>query len=208
MGWAESFASELLDEPKAFLTHLAHQIGKICPGRRGEPIEVLHPRDCNAAFPRSLSVNYGLSCLPLHTDGAHLPAPPRFIILACLNPGAMPIPTALVHSMDLGIDVNAANLFRSATFLVKNGRRSFYSSIFDRVGNSIRFDIGCMSPVSPEASQAQTKLLTAISSVHRTLIDWRAGDVAIIDNWKVLHGRGTATMKTSEDRTMMRVAIQ
>jgi alpha-ketoglutarate-dependent taurine dioxygenase len=39
-------------------------------------------------------------------------------------------------------------------------------------------------------------------------VHWRIGDVLIIDNWNVLHGRGLAGTQASSDRKLFRVSVQ
>jgi hypothetical protein len=45
--------------------------------------------------------------LPLHTDGAHHPLPPRFILLACVMPGSQPVSIVIVRFRDAEFDESA-----------------------------------------------------------------------------------------------------
>src|SRR5436309_898875 len=81
--------ADIVAEMKA----LAQSLGRPMLGRKGKMVEKLAPKTQESAEPKSLSAIHGRDPFPLHTDGAHLPRPPRFVILACLAQGSVPVPT-------------------------------------------------------------------------------------------------------------------
>lgn len=186
----------------AQIDFIAHSLGTPVAGRKRRVIEELAPTRREDAEPSSLSAVHGLSCFPLHTDGAHLIEPPRFIVLACVNPGSTAVPTVLTRFQDLGVDGKAG------VFLVRNGRRSFYSSIRDRSRPFIRFDQGCMTPIDDHARHTMQALAESAARIEQPAIYWRKGDVLILDNWSMLHGRGLPNSSLSLDRRILRASVK
>jgi alpha-ketoglutarate-dependent taurine dioxygenase len=180
----------------------ARSLGTPVAGRKRRVMEELAPTRREDADPSSLSAVHGLSCFPLHTDGAHLIEPPRFIVLACVNPGSTAVPTVLTRFQDLGVDG------KGGVFLVRNGRKSFYSTICDRSRPFIRLDQGCMTPIEDHARHTLDAIAESAARIEQTVIYWRKGDVLILDNWSMLHGRGLPTSSLSSDRRLLRASVQ
>jgi alpha-ketoglutarate-dependent taurine dioxygenase len=157
---------------------------------------------------KSLSAVHGLGSFPMHTDGAHRLQPPRFVVLVCASPGTSPVPTTLLRFRDLQVTASERARFEAAAFLVRNGRRSFYSTICSRSRPFIRFDAGCMVPQGAESAATAKLIADRANEVGVTFVHWRAGDVLVIDNWNVLHGRGLGLSEASSDRKLLRVNLQ
>jgi hypothetical protein len=206
LGWlhlrALSSNADLINK----VMNIAYAFGKPCAGRNGRVLERLAPMLPSQAKPNSLSATNGIAAFPLHTDGAHKSEPPHFVILACECPGYPTVPTVL-ECFD-GLDLSPSDRHRceTAPFLIRNGRRSFYSTISDRSQPFLRFDQGCMTALTDAASDVARVI--AACTVNLTVVEWAAGDILIIDNWRVLHGRGLATSAASPDRRLMRVSVQ
>ena len=187
---------------------LAHFLGTPAVGRRGRILEFLVPRSSWMANRNSLSALHGQGPFPLHTDGAHLPAPPRFLVLACDHPGSCPVPTIIQHFDNIGFTDAERRSCEDATFLIRNGRRSFYSTVLSLHRPFIRFDQGCMVPSSDEACAVMHAIATKFAMLKPTEVHWRAGDILVIDNWRVLHGRGRTADRAAPDRRLLRVSVQ
>jgi hypothetical protein len=207
-GWLRATFNKSENDLAAEILRLAQQIGKPIPGRRGRIIEALVPLPPKLAAVSSLSKLYGLEAFPIHTDGAHKPVPPRFIILACANPGTTPAPTVLGRLRDLALLDSERECLGTAVFLIRNGRRSFYSTILDSSRSFIRFDQGCMVPTCPKGTKTLHTITSRGNDFAANLIFWNPWDVLIVDNWNVLHGRGFQSGVTSSDRLLLRVSIQ
>jgi hypothetical protein len=106
-----------------------------------------------AAHEASLSKKFGLGPFPFHTDTAHWAIPGRYLILACLYTGRDGALTRVVDRTQIQLSEVELEAARSAVFFVRNGRHSFFSSIFATDGSFIRFDPGCMEPTDDVASQ-------------------------------------------------------
>jgi hypothetical protein len=207
-GWFKSNVTELGHCLRSVGRSIADLLGDSVAGRAGQKIESLTPTQQARAHAKSLSVVHGLGSFPMHTDGAHRLQPPRFVVLVCASPGTSPVPTTLLRFRDLQVNASERARFEAEPFLVLNGRRSFYSTICSRFRPFIRLDEGCMVPQGAE-SEATIKLIAhRAREVGFTAVHWRTGDVLVIDNWNVLHGRGLGASETSPDRKIFRMSVQ
>jgi hypothetical protein len=205
-GWLK-FKASTGHNLEAEVLSLASSLGEPVAGRGGKVVERLAPQATNAAHAKSLSAIHGHGSFPLHTDGAHRLLPPRFLLLACANPGSVPVPTLLQRFSELRLSPKERALCETATFLFRNGKHSFYSTVAgDRP--FIRFDEGCMMPLGPDGEAAASAVASSAALAAPIEIQWEAGDIVAVDNWKVLHGRGRATAQASPDRLLFRVSIQ
>jgi hypothetical protein len=123
------------------------------PGRSRRRVEEILPQDSNVAYAGSLSQKFGLAPLPLHTDTAHWPVPCRYLVMACAEPGTEPTPTILLDSSAVSLNEREAAICRSEVFFIRNGRHSFYGSILALNRPFIRFDRGCMEPLSTNGAE-------------------------------------------------------
>jgi hypothetical protein len=99
--------------------------------------------------------------------------------------GRVRTPTLLLDAHDPGFSDEERLLTRSACFLVRNGQKSFYTSLIDSQRSFVRIDPGCMVPVT-EASITAMGLYDYERQRDRVIsYDWDAGDVLIIDNWRI-----------------------
>lgn len=186
--------------------YVAGLLGKPLPGRKNQIVETLAPSSAQAAYANSLSSRHGLEPFPLHIDGAALIRPPHFIVLACECTGSTPVPTVLAHFDDMAVRIADCERFETTPFLIRNGRQSFYSTIVDSSRPFVRFDAGCMMPICATGEEVLSAVTLNSSGLPRTEIDWQVGDVLVIDNWRVLHGRGDSA--ASQDRRLLRICVQ
>ncbi|WP_366817314.1 TauD/TfdA family dioxygenase [Phenylobacterium sp.] len=89
----------------------------------------------------------------------------------------------------LGFSSEEQNLLEEAPVLVRSGRRSFYSTILARGGAFLRYDPGCLKAVDDRGQRALRLVEDRIAGAPSGAHHWRQGDILIIDNWRVLHGR-------------------
>jgi hypothetical protein len=207
-GWFKSTVTEFGYDMHSAPENIAKLLGNPIAGRAGKKIEPLIPQTPASANAKSLSVVHGLGSFPMHTDGAHRLQPPRFVVLVCASPGVSSVPTTLVRFRELQVTASERARLEVTPFLVRNGRQSFYSTICSPSRTFIRFDAGCMIPQGSEG-EASAKLIThRANEIGFTLVHWRTGDVLVIDNWNVLHGRGLGAAEASDDRKLLRVSVQ
>lgn len=204
-GWVE-LQGALGDDPERSLLGLAGALGEVVPSRpRSDLIDRLRPSKADTARLPSLSRRYGTGAFPLHTDTAHWLTPARYILVGCLHPGQRGRGTLLVQFPSLRFNRQEEVLLRSGVFLVRNGRASWYSTIQSEEQPYVRFDPGCMFPVTADGHEAGRILQQRIAASRPTRIDWTHGKVVILDNWRLLHGRESA--EGDEDRVLLRVLV-
>lgn len=203
-GWASYRAST---DPRNAILEAATGLGEIVPGRGDRLIEVLSPRSKDRAPPATLSRRFGLSALPLHCDAAHWPIPCRYVVLACQTTGKVRTPTLLFDTLKLRLTPPERTMAHSAVFCVRNGRGSFYASILDAARPFLRIDPGCMEPIDLDGVRAMELFGIERLSKSALTIEWTVGRILIIDNWRVLHGRGNAA-SADEDRQLLRAYVR
>ncbi|HCL66755.1 MAG TPA: hypothetical protein DIC56_18345 [Rhizobium sp.] len=171
------------------LGKLGDCLGTRVAGRAGSFGEVIEPRGADDAHPRSLSARYGLDALPFHTELSHRTRPCRYLLLGCIDPGSPAAATMLLDWQTLGLSPEELDLLEGTPVLVRSGRRSFYSTILAPGGAFLRYDPGCLEPVDQRGRIALALIENRIAGASSEAHHWREGDILIIDNWRVLHGR-------------------
>jgi Taurine catabolism dioxygenase TauD, TfdA family len=207
-GWVKTTVAQLGCDLDIAAEAIARLLGHPVGGRAGQTIEALAPQEQASAKARSLSVTHGLGSFPMHTDGAHRLQPPRFVVLVCASPGTSPVPTTLARCRDLRISASERARLEAAPFLIRNGRRSFYSTICSRSRPFIRYDAGCMVPQGKDSDAVFNPIAKRAMDARPAHVSWRTGDVLVIDNWDVLHGRGLGSAEASPDRKLLRMSVQ
>jgi alpha-ketoglutarate-dependent taurine dioxygenase len=176
------------------------------PTRKGEPgVSVLRPTPPQQAHPRSLSATHGLGEQPLHTDGAHLPVPPDFVVLHAAKPNGTPTRVWSLHAAATNTEYPVIPLLpglRAGLFMVSSGKERFLAAARDAEG--WRYDPGCMSPCDQRAREAVGYFESVAASAYSH--HWTEPDqVLVIDNRRALHARGVVSAADA-DRALTRVA--
>lgn len=137
--------------------------------------------DKSDACPNTLSSEFGLGEFPLHTDASLRDNPPRYLILFCAvgrNSATTVLDTCL-------LDKNKRD---HAQFIVNDPRKKRYAS-FTSYQSGIpltRFNPKLFSACNDTATELVRQIDAAVPASE---IDWHRVSCAIIDNWRMLHGR-------------------
>lgn len=174
------------------LGRLGDRLGTRVAGRANSLEEVVQPHAPDGAHPRSLSARYGLGTLPFHTELSHRARPCRYLLLGCIDPGSPAAATTLLGWQTLDLSQTELHLLEDTPVLVRSGRRSFYSTILAPGGAFLRYDPGCLEPVDERGREALALVADRIADAPSAAHHWRQGDILIIDNWRVLHGRSSS----------------
>jgi L-asparagine oxygenase len=126
---------------------------------------------------------------------AHWHVPPRFLILRCLQ-GSAEVPTTLADGLLIIQQVGETALARA---LVKPRRtvqgKRLLLRLYERDhadGHFLRWDEKYILPASPAGEQGMSQLRAAVATAPRRVIHLvRPGDTLVLDNWRMLHGRGS-----------------
>lgn len=163
-------------------------------GEQG-PVHQLRPALAEDCPLNTYSGNYGLSSFPLHTDMAHWYIPPRYLMLRCIQ-GSIAVSTVLTDALPIIEQVGKTALTRA---LVKprrmvQGKHSLLR-LYERSQNGDRFlrwDEKYIVPASRAGEHGISELRGALAVAPRRNIHLaRSGDTLILDNWRMLHGRGS-----------------
>lgn len=180
-------------------------LGSVVRDRNRVPrIDRLVPHEAVDARPHSLSGQYGLQAFPLHSDLAQWPVPPRYLILAAAKAAPNCASTTFAAVPSLKDDAFAA--IAAGIFTVPNGRRSFLASICQRDRPFIRFDSACMRPIDEISCSASATFRQEMEVAGITAVEWAPGDIVIVDNWHVLHGRASVP-SAAELRVLLRLYV-
>lgn len=194
-------ADTILDE----IRRIGDLLGMRAVGRAGALEEIVRPQTHDHAHPRSLSAQYGLNALPFHVELSHRPRPCRYLLLGCIDPGLSSTVTMLLDWRTLVFSSEELRLLESAPILVRTGRRSFYSTVLSPDRAFLRYDPGCLEAVDERGRTALMLLEHRLALASPYTHEWRRGDILIIDNWRVLHGRGPSDHDAS--RRLARILI-
>jgi alpha-ketoglutarate-dependent taurine dioxygenase len=206
IGWVKVTTPEFLDLDRC-LVKIAMTLGE--PKRlrnSSEIVQKLAPTLASNAHPNSLSAQYSFGNFPMHMDTAHWSSPCRYVILGCSNVASGERRTRLLDFRSLSISESERALLYSTPFRVVNGRHSFYSNVLSSQREFIRYDPGCMAPTCSSGTQVFKVFSEERWNNQIEEIKWKPGTVLIIDNWRVLHGRGCASQDDG-DRLLHRVLV-
>lgn len=195
VGWSSSTASfDTLTQQARWASY------NPVPNREGGPIvSILEPTSTADAHERSLSAIVGFGPQPLHTDGAHHPVPPDFIILSSTAPST--VPTYLWNFRSNVTSAPISDLY-NGLFTVRSGKAAFLAPASQ--AGKLRYDPGCMTPADPRAVRTAEYLDAQIANA--TEFSWSTDNlVLVIANRYVLHARGDATNES--DRALRRLSL-
>lgn len=175
--------------------------------RHPDVIRSLSPQDIARANPNTLSSRYGLDQFPFHSDTAHWRCPAKYILLYCGRSGAGRRQTFIIDSRQWILTTEELHLLTTSVWRSRYVR-PFLCSPLEMVGAmwSVRYDLGCMTPYSPQSFKARTVLNKHIEASPNVRIDWYEGMLLILDNHRILHARGPSPVD-DRDRIIERVLV-
>lgn len=205
-GWCRIAAGSTSESDVFIAVDLvAESLGRPAGGRAGADREILTPRTRAQSHARSQSSSHGLGALPVHVELSHRLVPCRYLVLGCMDPGRPTCATTTVEWRSAGFTPYETRLLKAAPLLIRNGRASFYSTALPADGRFLRWDAECVEPVDERGREAVEVLVRRLSSLtaERHLLE--AGEILVIDNWRLLHGREAAGIDSG--RRLMRKLV-
>jgi hypothetical protein len=126
---------------------------------------------------------------------AHWHVPPHFLMLRCLL-GSQSVPTTVADGFPIIEQIGKDVLARA---LVKPRRRLQGKQLLLRLyedsddgGRFLRWDEKYILPASPAGTRGVSRLRAALATSLRLDVRLaRPGDTLVLDNWRMLHGRGS-----------------
>lgn len=186
------------------MQHIVRALGTPLPNSRtGAEFTDLIPYERASAPARSMSAIVGTGDQPMHTDGAHIHDPPRYIALFCLESGGAFCPTNIWTVDRVKLQQDWPLLLTNPSWVFHDGvHQPFYSSVVQSVGGmlKIRFDPCCMKPATSSQFTVADALNLLLQYSQQFSIEWRRNQAIIIDNWRCLHARGDGSIKAPSRR--------
>ena len=141
-----------------------------------------------------------MGTFPLHTDLAHWALPPRYLLLRCVV-GSSDVFTHILSWTPIVKLIGTAVLRKAV--LAARRRRIGYSGLVRAMSHYhgtevLRWDPIFLRPVNHHAQALASAMLDSAwnHDVVKILLD-RPGDILIIDNWRILHGRGEVSPQST-----------
>jgi len=168
-------------------------IERLLPSSGIPTVQVLRPRRASDVGPNQYSGYFGLGAFPLHTDLAHWAFPPHYFLLRCVA-GLDDVFTPVLSWTPIVESVGTPVLQRA----VFGGRRprigysGLVRAMSEREGTVVfRWDPIFLKPLNQEA-RALAKAMgnSAWNEAALKILLKEPGDTLIVDNWRMLHGRG------------------
>jgi len=190
---------------------IASRLGKLVQTHASSYITTLAPFDSGSARPNTASSLYGLDQFPMHTDFAHWPNPPRFLLFRSVGETSS-IPTCILDSRRLNLDSNLGLDLKRAVWRVTRVSRQFLcsASIAHSGKHYLRWDPSVMVPYGDVATKIQPKLkhlLNEVGNCYSETILWKNNQqVLILDNWRMLHSRPAVPLQ-HVGRRLERIAV-
>ena len=161
-------------------------------------VERISPKTSPQARHGTLSARYGLGPFPLHTERAHWRSPPRYLIFRSVGE-VTDRPTTLLDSYALKADKKLVQELLETQWIVQWGDDSFRSPVLTPLPTpeqwQIRYDRCCMSLSEDAPPELNVRLDQTFDSLIPEHHFWRLGEILLIDNWRMLHGRGTSAVE-------------
>lgn len=187
---------------------IAKQIGKVIESSHFDIVQTLIPQKKISS--NTYSGHYGFREFPFHTDLAHWNIPPRYILLRAIRGSS--VETRILNFFNLYNNINEDNQMDRVVFFPRDkGQSDVYPiSLINRYSDEkfVRYDSLFLEPAN-ETSLASFEFVQ--NKLHKfnahTECLSHEGDVLIIDNWKMLHGRGSVSDKDL-DREVERVYLE
>ncbi len=208
-GWTliNTISGASRDELGEAMLEAAGGLGRPVPSLPGRPlVEWLSTVPERTRRP-NLTARHGSGAFPLHSDTAHWPVPARYLFLSCFEPGEAGRATLIWRFDETVFSASQLDALRREPVLFVTGRNSFYSTVLSLSRPFVRIDLGCMRAVTSAGRNVLGMLKEVLESVTPARVRWRKGELLLLDNWQVLHGRDSAEVPDAA-RTIGRTLIR
>lgn len=169
-------------------------------------VQTLTP-NMKASVKNSYSSIYGYDEFPMHTDFAHWPLPPRFLLLRAKSQ-CSGVKTSIVAFSELETRIETPLFSKCVFFSRKPIMGQFIPlRICCKSRQMYRWDREFIRPASQNSMALRDKILQHLKLLKP--IDFymkNNGDTLVVDNWKMLHGRG-AVFASERERSLDRVYL-
>jgi len=175
---------------------IAKTIGTVIKVPELSLVQTLRPTREENSTENVYSGNFGLGSFPLHSDLAHWYMPPRYLMLRSIVP-CTEVYTSFIRTEDALSNLKSSTIRRAMFQPRKPIERRLPLLRFYQYGdthNLYRWDQLFLNPANLEAVKI-SELFEFINNKHKYMKGYlkNEGDILIIDNWTMLHGRSNVT---------------
>jgi len=191
------------------LIDLARGLGSLIENPDGNPLKVLRVVGSETARPNTLSASFGRGRFPLHTDTAFWSLPARFLVLRASGDLRRPTTVCPFHEIFALAGERLLKAVQKSVWTLKTRTGTVYSEMeFRCIDGQLgrRYDRQCMNPANTSAKEVHEYLSSGTFSDLVREITWADDLALVIDNWRVLHGRGPEPVG-EEERALERIYV-
>lgn len=171
---------------------LASMFGDLVLGDKGDIIQTLKAQEKGSGSYGSFSYKVGFDSFPWHTDTAYWEEPVRYLMLTSDKPSPCATTIRTFASIESVIDDFAYLVDRAVFMLDIPGKRRFLSPVLRKGAvKGYRLDFHIYRPINEEAKLLSTAVKDELSKEYEKVV-WTGNNVAVIDNWRVIHSRENA----------------
>jgi hypothetical protein len=202
----DGFSLRLGLAPHYSTTEVAQTLGSVInletllPYSGISAVRPLRPTSSCDSRQNRYSGHYGLGIFPLHTDLAHWAIPPRYLLLRCVV-GSSDVFTHILPWTPI-VELIGTTSLRKAVFTARKQRIGCSGlvramSSHDR-SDVLRWDPIFLEPLNQPANALVLAMLDPVwsTTVLKVLLH-QPGDTLLIDNWRMLHGRGEVSTQST-----------
>jgi len=189
--------------PDDSMLEVASKFGEVYKVSTMPLVQTLTPRLKENEHENTYSGNYGLNEFPFHTDLAHWHVPPRYLFLRCVFP-ADNVATKLIDSHNVENE-EIIDLFCRAHFRPRKRLDGKFNLLKILHEDIFRWDSIFIEPTNKLGKRLKICIEELLDSLPPQEVFLSSkGDCLLIDNWRMLHGRGSIDRK-SMNRKIERV---
>lgn len=163
-------------------------------------------KDAYSSSGTGYKVDFGL-----HTENVHEATPPRFFFLFCLRGDENANTIYLeINSVTTFLDEKTSAQLQEPNYVFKTGNtfhqaKQLHDAILQKNSNGI-YEVrlntapGRTEGIDEESEHAKNNLINLINEYEIPSFNLKAGDLLILDNRKVMHGRSSFELSTSYEQ--------
>lgn len=197
--------TKLLSSQNYYFSEKGEELDLILPTLGVLKEEFILPKSELSAKKNTLSAAFGLNEFPFHSDGATSAIPPKYIYIKFNGDRSSEVKFSIFNTDFLTNSHEFRSIARDALFRVKNGPKSFITSII-KVTSGItffRYNPFIMAPLNNSAKQI-AELIQEHQIHNKIVFSPSANSSIIFDNHRVLHSRGSVSESVVGKRWILR----
>ena len=181
-----------IDKSHTELPVLASMFGRVLPGDNGDIVQTLKAQERGNGSYGSFTYIVGYDSFPWHTDTAYWEIPTRYLMLTSDKSSPCATTIRTFDSLEKHIPDFTYLMERAVYLLDIAGKRKYLSPLMNKGANiGYRLDLHIYKPMNEEAQLLSSLVQDELNKKCDRVL-WTGENVAVIDNWHVIHSRESA----------------